>query len=217
MWLIGNDIKLSVVLRQTQDASPKDTEQSRSISCQLSVEKILKAKNKRRNRELRFTPLAMGRRRHPTSVFGNLFKDFIQSSILNHQSSTRGFTFVELMLSVVILMTGLVLIIQGFIIATSALNAAQSRINAIQFIDAKLQDIEALARKDDGVKRYTQSGDFLSLSKVFNWKLDVGAVEKTEPIDLSADLNELSLNVSWQERNLSKNLSVATYLRNKKE
>lgn len=129
----------------------------------------------------------------------------------------QAFTFIELMITLVILMAGLVAIIQGFITAAHAVNNAQNNIAAIQFLDSKMQELEAGSRKNNGIKKDALTGNFTSDTRAFNWSLDIAAVEKSQPIDLSEDLNEVRLSVSWQERGLSKDLSVLTYLRNKKE
>ncbi len=131
--------------------------------------------------------------------------------------SNKGFTFVELMVTVIVLTVGLVLIIQGFITAAGALNSMQNNIQAVRFLDAKMQELEASAGKDNGIKRGNSEGRFPFGAKDFNWNLEVIGVEKEEELDLSEDLNEARLKVVWQEKGLPKDLSAATYLRNKKE
>jgi hypothetical protein len=121
------------------------------------------------------------------------------------------------MITIVILAVGLVLIIQGFITATGALNTTQNYSVAMQFLEAKMQEIEASARINNGVKKQDANGEFSSRMRNFTWNQEVAGVEKSEDLDLSEDLNELRLKVAWQERNIPKDLSVITYLRNKKE
>ena len=130
--------------------------------------------------------------------------------------SNKAFTFVELMVTVVILAVGLVLIIQGFVTATGALNTTQNRKAALQFLEAKMQEVEAAERIDDGLKRENSQGEFSSETKNFTWNLEVVAVEETENLDLSEDLNEVTLKVAWTERNSPRDLSLVTYVRNKK-
>jgi len=129
----------------------------------------------------------------------------------------RGFTFVELMITMVVVTVGLVFIIQGFIIASNVLNTAQNYLAVIPFLEAKMQDIEASARINNGVDRHSDEGEFAFLAKNFKWNLEVVGAKQEEEPDLSEDLNEVSLKVSWQERNSAKDLSAMTYLRNKKE
>jgi len=129
----------------------------------------------------------------------------------------RAFTFVELMITVVILAVGLVLIIQGFITAASALNTTQNHSLAMQFLESKMQEIESAARINKGIKRQGAEGEFSSGGRIFTWNLQAISVEKSEGLDLGEDLNEVGLKVTWQERNQPKDLSLVTYLRNKKE
>ena len=131
--------------------------------------------------------------------------------------SNKAFSFVELMVTVVILAVGLVLIIQGFTTVVGALNTMQNNIQAIQFLDTKMQELEASARINNGVKApQSQEGKFSDGVRDFDWGLEVIKVEKEEDLDLSDDLNEVKLKVSWQERKIPKDLSIVTYLRNKK-
>lgn len=129
----------------------------------------------------------------------------------------RGFSFVELMLAMVILCAGLILIIQGFIVAAGALNTAQNYLAAHQFLDNKMQEIDLTARENNGIEKDNQQGSFSSATRNFTWNLDIASAEKTEELDLSEDLNEVRLGVSWQERNQPNDLTVITYLKNKKE
>lgn len=131
--------------------------------------------------------------------------------------SNKAFTFVELMVTVVILAVGLTLIIQGFITAAGALNTTQNHRIALQFLENKMQEIEAAARIDKGVKRENSQGEFSSETRNFTWNLEVVGVEEAEDLDLSEDLNELTLKVAWTERNSPRDLSLITYMRNKKE
>ncbi|OGX19103.1 MAG: hypothetical protein A3K83_01910 [Omnitrophica WOR_2 bacterium RBG_13_44_8b] len=129
----------------------------------------------------------------------------------------KSFTFVELMVTVVILMSGLILIIQGFVTAAGAFNTAQNYIQVLQFLDAKMQETESLAGINDGIKREDVKDNFSFGPRTFDWELRVFGVEKTEEPDLSEDLNKVILSVSWTERNYPKKLSLETLLKNKKE
>jgi len=128
-----------------------------------------------------------------------------------------GFSFVELMITMVILCVGLVLVIQGFITAAAALNRTQNMISACSFLDTKMQELEATAKKNNGIKKDTSEGTFSAKERDFNWNLDISAMEKDEEMDLSEDLNVAKLEVSWQEQNQPRDLAVSAYLKNKKE
>jgi hypothetical protein len=131
--------------------------------------------------------------------------------------SLTGFTFVELMVTVVILMSGLILIIQSFVTAAGAFNTTQNYIQVLQFLDAKMQETESSARINNGIIRDDSKGEFSFGPRNFEWVLEVTGVEKSEELDLSEDLNKVTLTVSWIEKNNPKKLAVETYLSNKKE
>lgn len=135
-------------------------------------------------------------------------------------SKIKGFSFVELMIAIVVLAVGFVFIIQGFIIASDALNTSQIRFQILPFLEAKMSEIEISADEDSGTTRTSASGDLPLTSRNASWELKILGVEEpgdSEEIDLSGDLNEVSLRVSWQERNASRDILVATYLKNKKQ
>jgi prepilin-type N-terminal cleavage/methylation domain-containing protein len=129
----------------------------------------------------------------------------------------RGFTFVELMITVVILLVGLVAIIQGFIIATGALNTAKNHILLVPFLETKMQDIEAASRREDGLKKIDSKGEFSFDARNFAWNFTLGEIQNNNTADLNEELKEAKLEVSWQERNQPRNLSLVTYLKNKKK
>ena len=131
-------------------------------------------------------------------------------------NTERAFTFVELMVTVVILAVGLVLIIQGFITAADTLNTTKNHRIVMQFLGAKMQEIEAAAIIDNGIKRENSQGEFFSETRNFTWNLEMVAVEESEDLDLSEDLNEVTLKVAWAERSSPRDLSLVTYMRNKK-
>ena len=132
-------------------------------------------------------------------------------------ASLTGFTFVELMVTVVILMSGLILIIQSFVTAAGAFNTAQNYVQVLQFLDAKMQETESLSGINNGIKIEDSQGDFSFGPRTFDWELLVSGVEKTEEPDLSEDLNKVVLSVSWTEKNYPKKLGLETLLKNKKE
>ncbi len=129
---------------------------------------------------------------------------------------SRGFTFVELMVTVVVLSVGLVFIIQGYMTAIDALNTAQIRLEVIPFLEAKMDEIETYAEENNGTIRTSSEGDFFVDSREATWNLDIVGVEEEEDIDLSGVLNEVRLKVSWQENNYAKDISLSTLLPNKK-
>lgn len=128
----------------------------------------------------------------------------------------KGFSFVELMVTVAILCTGLILIIQGFIISAGALNTAQNYISAAQFLEEKMQQLEAVAKRDNGIKADNSDGKFYSAEREFSWELTMSDIEKIGDLQLNKELNEIRLKAEWQERNRPNDLTLFTYLKNKK-
>jgi len=126
------------------------------------------------------------------------------------------FTFVELMVAVVILSVGLIFIIEGFIVAAGAMNTSSVRIQLVPFLESKMYELELSAQENNGIERGASEGEFLLDSRSVSWGLEIFGVEKEEDLDLSDDLNEVRLNVNWQEKNFARKIQVLTYLKNKK-
>lgn len=132
------------------------------------------------------------------------------------RQAPRGFALLEVMVSVAILSVGLVLVLGSFITAIGALQTSQNRIYAIQLLEEKMAEIEQEALQEGGTEPGRSEGEFVLKDRRFDWTLEVAPVEEKEDLDLSEELNVVRLTVSWLERGSSKDVSVVTYLGNKK-
>ena len=132
-------------------------------------------------------------------------------------STERGFTFVELMITSVILLIGLVAIIQGFITATGAFNAANNRLYLLTFMENKMQEIESAAEKGPDLKKIDSAGENNYDSRKFAWNVEIKDVDGDYDPKLDEKLKEAKIEINWREQNYPKNLSLATYLTVKKE
>ncbi|OGX15498.1 MAG: hypothetical protein A2166_05055 [Omnitrophica WOR_2 bacterium RBG_13_41_10] len=132
-------------------------------------------------------------------------------------STERGFTFVELMITSVILLVGLVAIIQGFITATGAFNTTNNRLYLLAFMENKMQEIESAAEKESDLKKIDSTGQINYDSRKFAWILKINDVDGDYDPKLDEKLKEVKIEINWREQNYPKNLSLATYLTVKKE
>ena len=131
--------------------------------------------------------------------------------------SKRGLALMEVMVSVAIMSVGLVAIIQAFITAVGALRTAQNRVYARQILEDKMIEIEQELIEEGGVEPGSSRGEIELGNRSFDWSLEISPVEEGEELDLSEELNESRLSVSWQEANRAKDVLLVTYLENKKE
>ena len=80
----------------------------------------------------------------------------------------EGFTFIELMISIVILYFGLCVILNSFIGAIRALNAGQNYIESASFAREKIEEMEIASYENKGLALDKQSGNFTSRGRDFS-------------------------------------------------
>lgn len=127
----------------------------------------------------------------------------------------RGFTLVELMLSVVILGFGLCIVLQSYLSSLHGLDASQNYLEAVRFAKEKLDGLTIAAYENSGLLPEVKTGKAILGLREFNWESEVSEIH--DPAYLSEDLVTASVNLDWRERNIAKNTVLATYLPKKKE
>lgn len=131
----------------------------------------------------------------------------------------RAFTLVELMVATCILAIGLVGIARSLLSAVSALDYSNNIIQKMEFLDNTLSEIEKRAQVKDGFDSSDQ--DILGL---INEK-QIEAKEKkignltwnAQDVGESKNITEFQIGISWEQGNIQKDASLATYLANKKQ
>ena len=124
-------------------------------------------------------------------------------------NNLRGFTLVELMISVLILGVGLTAVANSYILALRGANSAQNNISALMLAKEKFENLELVSLK--GALPSTASLEVIKFSnKDYNYQQEIAQL--TEPADLAKYLVSACLSVSWPEKNSSKNVTLATYL-----
>ena len=84
------------------------------------------------------------------------------------RASARGFTLIEVLVTLVILSTGIVLVLQAFETSAAALGEARRATRAMMLIESKLAEIEA---EDEGAK--AASGNFERPYESFRYRIEV--------------------------------------------
>ncbi len=120
-----------------------------------------------------------------------------------------GFTLIEIMISVLILGVGLVLVANSYIFALRGANFATNNIRAEILARDKLETLEISSLKD-GVAASLTQGVLKSSAKSYDYVQNIVAI--TQPQDLAKYFMLACLTVSWQERNVIKDVTLATYL-----
>ncbi len=119
------------------------------------------------------------------------------SKYLTIGKNKKGFLLFEVMITVAVLSLGLVIIIRSFISCLNGTKAIASYIDAGFYLEKKMWDIE------NGLE------DTCGAEEKYKWELDTIVIEDT-------DLSEAVLSVSWDQNNIEKKLTLATYIKNDK-
>ena len=121
----------------------------------------------------------------------------------------RGFTLIEIMLTVAILSFGLVIILQSFATALDGLKRTRGVSVASSLLEEKMEELTEKAKEEEGMVEGPLSGEFDQEYKGYKWNVSVNP-------GADADLNELELTVSWTDGETPRSLSAVTYVDAKK-
>ncbi len=125
-------------------------------------------------------------------------------------NNSKGFTFVEVMVTLVVLSSGIVFIYKSFFLCADYLTRLSLRLDANQLLDNKITEI----------KRYVSGSHDLSFSRsgiipveAFNHRT-IQFFYQTElsPIIGSEDLYQMNVSLSWEEYGHKKHLNRMSLL-----
>ncbi|MFH0828162.1 MAG: type II secretion system protein [Candidatus Omnitrophota bacterium] len=126
----------------------------------------------------------------------------------------KGFTLVELMVSVVILGFGLSIVIQSYMSALAGLDTSRNMVESMFFAQKKIEELTADSYKNNGSLPESDSGVVKLGERFFNWKTEISGIE--EPEYLSGNFVAAEVSVDWKERSVDKNTALAIFLPRRK-
>ncbi|MFY9403002.1 MAG: type II secretion system protein [Candidatus Omnitrophota bacterium] len=126
----------------------------------------------------------------------------------------KGYTLVEIMVSVLILGIGLVFVVNSYAVALRGVNSAVNIIEAMRLGQEKIEALEISSLKGE-LFSYQGQGVIKSLVKEYNYELLISEPEGFGP--LSEHLVEACLGFNWQEQYSNKNASFSILLPKQKE
>ena len=121
----------------------------------------------------------------------------------------RGFTLVEIMVSVLILGFGLTLVANSYIVALRGVNATANDIGALSLAKESMESLEISSLRDGASTAATQ-GVLKFSNKSYDYVQEITKIEQPEV--LSEELLQACLTLSWREQNVAKNVVFSTYL-----
>jgi prepilin-type N-terminal cleavage/methylation domain-containing protein len=140
-----------------------------------------------------------------------------------------GFTLVEIMVSVLILGVGLTIVANSYIVALKGANTTSNIIAALKLGREKLDALE-ISALNDGLS-VSEAKDVLKSPTNKSYDYTQKVAEITQPValaagsqtttpqleDLAKNFVQVCLNLSWQEQNITKNVTLSTYLPKQKQ
>lgn len=122
----------------------------------------------------------------------------------------QGFTYIEVMLSVLIFSLGYIVILGSYSKVVDALNISRDNIQAMVLLNEKMAELKEDFIKEGGLEPQSQSGTFEGRLKRFRWMLDVDAKDDIP------DINQVRLEVSWGGILRRGTVATTTYMERKR-
>ena len=105
----------------------------------------------------------------------------------------KGFTLIEIMVSVSILSIGLIVILQGFTSSLNVLRVCQNNLEASLFAEEKMAELEINIKQDKEVFLKGLTGIIQENNLEFQWSISLTPETEYE------DLNKVLTTISWKE------------------
>lgn len=119
---------------------------------------------------------------------------------------SKGFTLIEIMISIAILSVGLIFILQGLTKCLSILRISQDNLEASLLAEEKTNEFKIVAKQETGSFSKVTSGESQSGNIALTWGI------RLTPDSEYEDLNELITTVHWKEGRRSGASIFSTYL-----
>jgi len=132
----------------------------------------------------------------------------------------KGFTLIEVMISVSILSIGLVLVLQGFIHCLNGLRISENNLKASLLAGNKIAKMQIQAKEDWDTFEKGLSERFEVGRLKCAWDAEINPVEWETEEEVPAsynDLNELKASFAWEEGRRKGMISLVNYVRSTDE
>ncbi len=122
------------------------------------------------------------------------------------QRKNKGFTLIEIMISIAILSLGLIFVLQGLTHCLSILNISRNNLEASLLAEDKMAEAEIAVKQDADEFSKDSGGELKSGNIDFNWQIRFSPDQEYE------DLDEVLTTVHWREGRRSGSSIFSTYL-----
>ncbi|MFA5350941.1 MAG: prepilin-type N-terminal cleavage/methylation domain-containing protein [Candidatus Omnitrophota bacterium] len=126
--------------------------------------------------------------------------------MISATGKSKGFTLIEIMISISILSVGLIFVLQGLTQCLSILRISQNNLEASLLAEEKMAEVEIAAKQDKTTFSKDASGEEQSGNIEFKWQI------RLTPDSGYEDLNKVMDTVYWKEGRRSGVSVFNTYL-----
>jgi len=118
----------------------------------------------------------------------------------------RGFTLIEIMVTLAVLSLGIVAVYQSLFVLLDVLAYSSDRLKAQYLVGNKICEREYNIEGASETQKSTLGRGLFARQKGLKWQIDYLAVDDRE------DLGELTVSLSWRDRGRLTSLTRTTYL-----
>ena len=122
----------------------------------------------------------------------------------------KGFTLVEVMVTIAILSFGIVMLYEAFFTCLNGFSYSKSRLGVQRWTDEKIWEVEHELIRSRTLITGESAGSFIDKNKNFAWKMSINLIDEAQ----DAYLYKLSLDVNWKEAQKNVSLSQVAYVQN---
>jgi prepilin-type N-terminal cleavage/methylation domain-containing protein len=126
--------------------------------------------------------------------------------MISATGKSKGFTLIEIMISISILSVGLIFILQGLTQCISILSISRDNLEASLLAEEKMAEVEIAVKQDTATFSKDTSGEARSGNIELKWQI------RLTPDSEYEDLNEVLDTVYWKEGRRSGASVFSTYL-----
>ncbi|MDD5408587.1 MAG: prepilin-type N-terminal cleavage/methylation domain-containing protein [Candidatus Omnitrophica bacterium] len=126
--------------------------------------------------------------------------------MISETGRNKGFTLIEIMISIAILSLGLILILQGLTQCLNILRISQNNLETSLLAEEKMAEMEIAVKQDKEMFSKDTSGESQSGNIEFNWHIRLSPDMEYE------DFYEVLTTVNWTEGRRKGSSIFSTYL-----
>jgi len=122
----------------------------------------------------------------------------------------RGFSLVELMITVSILTVGIVIILRSFLTNTQAIDSMSNRLKSLEALSSKAAELEKQSLENNGLAEWSGQEDIAIGLRQAILSAEVAPFKIEEDEDPA--LSKIKLRISWQESGKKQDMLLETFL-----